>query len=398
MTDHLLPYGRQDIDDDDIAAVVGALRDPLITSGPRVDEFERAFAGAVSARHAVAFCNGTGALHGAAVAAGLGPGDEMLTTPLSFVSSSNCALFVGARPRFADVDARTANLDTTAAVRDGHADGVKAVLPVSLSGLPVDLEPLQALRAQGVVVIEDACHALGGRRAAEPVGAGGLADMSVFSLHPVKAMTTGEGGVVTTNDDAMAERLRVFRTHGMERRSSPDDPLRGGWHYDVDTLGFNYRITDFQCALGQSQLGKLERWIARRNEIAARYHEVLDGVPGLQLPERAGAGEVHGHHLFVVRFTEGAVRRRFMYDQLREAGIITQLHYIPIPLHGVYRDLGYGETAMASLPNARDYYEQALSIPVFPAMTDADVDRVAGEIRRLLATDVPERVAAHAAR
>jgi dTDP-4-amino-4,6-dideoxygalactose transaminase len=388
VTDRVLPYGRQEIGDDDIAAVVEALRDPLITSGPRVEEFERAFADTVGARHAVAFCNGTGALHGAAVAAGLGPGDEMLTTPLSFVSSSNCALFVGARPRFADVDARTANLDTAAAVRDGHADGVKAVLPVSLTGLPVDLEPLQALRERGVVVIEDACHALGGRRAAEPVGAGGLADMSVFSLHPVKAMTTGEGGVVTTNDDGLAEGLRVFRTHGMERRSSPDDPLRGGWHYDVDTLGFNYRITDFQCALGRSQLGKLAGWIARRNEIAERYHEMLGGVAGLQLPERARPGEVHGYHLFVVRFTEGAVRRRFVYDRLREAGIITQLHYIPIPLHGVYHDLGYGEAAMAALPNAQAYYEQALSIPIFPAMTDADVARVAAQVRRLVSADL----------
>jgi len=388
MTAERLPYGRQEIDDDDIAAVVEALRDPLITSGPRVEAFEVAFAQSVSARHAVAFANGTGALHAAAATAGLGPGDEMLTTPLSFVSSSNCALFVGARPRFADVDPRTANLDTAAAVRNGHADGVKVILPVSLAGLPVDLEPLQELRARGVVIIEDACHALGGRRAAEPVGAGGLADMSVFSLHPVKAMTTGEGGVVTTDDDAMAGRLRVFRTHGMERRSSPHDPLRGGWHYDVDTLGFNYRITDFQCALGQSQLGKLDGWIARRDKIAEHYHQALADVPGLALPARAGADEIHGYHLFVVRFTEGAVRRRFIYEQLRDAGIITQLHYIPIPLHGVYRDRGYGAAAMALLPHAQEYYEQALSLPIFPAMTAADVGRVSDEIRRLLRADV----------
>jgi perosamine synthetase len=393
VTEPVLPYGRQEIHDEDIGAVVEALRDPLITSGPRVDEFERAFADAVSARHAVAFCNGTGALHGAAVAAGLGPGDEMLTTPLSFVSSSNCALFVGARPRFADVEPETSNLDTAAAVRDGHADGVKAVLPVSLAGLPVDLAPLQPLRARGVIVIEDACHALGGRRAAEPVGAGGLADLSVFSLHPVKAMTTGEGGVVTTNDAEMAERMRVFRTHAMQRRSAPDDPLLGGWHYDVDTLGFNYRITDFQCALGQSQLPRLAGWIARRNEIAERYHDMLGGVDGLTLPARAREGERHGYHLFVVRFAEGAVRRRFVYDELRAAGIITQLHYIPIPLHGLYRDLGYGEAAMASLPHARSYYEQALSIPIFPAMTDADVDRVAGELRRLVSADLGARAA-----
>jgi perosamine synthetase len=390
MTQPFLPYGRQEIDDEDVAAVAEALRDPFITAGPGVEAFEAAFAEAVAAPYAVAFANGTGALHGAAAAAGLGPGDEMLTTPLSFVASSNCALFVGARPRFADVD-DTANLDTAAAIERGLAHGVRAVLPVSLSGLPVDLEPLQPLRAHGVIVIEDGCHALGGRRRAELVGAGGLADMTVFSLHPVKAMTTGEGGVVTTADEALADALRTFRTHGMRRRSDPDDVLLGGWHYDIDGLGFNYRITDFQCALGRSQLRRLPRWVERRNQIAARYHGLLDDVDGVQLPARARDGEVHGYHLFVVRFTEGAARRRFMFERLRAADIGTQLHYIPIPLHGLYRDLGYGPEAMGALPEAQAYYEQALSLPIYPAMTDSDVDRVATEIRRLLSLPVEPR-------
>jgi len=390
MTQSFLPYGRQQIDDEDVAAVAEALRDPFITAGPGVEAFEAVFADAVGAPYAVAFANGTGALHGAAAAAGLGPGDEMLTTPISFVASSNCALFVGARPRFADVDA-AANLDIPAAIEHGLADGVRVVLPVSLAGLPVDLEPLQPLRDRGVIVIEDGCHALGGRRRAEPVGAGGLADMTVFSLHPVKAMTTGEGGVVTTADEALADALRTFRTHGMRRRSDPDDVLLGGWHYDIDRLGFNYRITDVQCALGRSQLRRLPQWVKRRNEIADRYHEVLDNVDGLRLPARARDGEVHGYHLFVVRFTEGAARRRFMFDHLREAGIGTQLHYIPIPLHGLYRDIGFGPEAMGALPEAQAYYEQALSLPIFPAMTDADVDRVAAEIRRLLSRPVDAR-------
>jgi perosamine synthetase len=389
MTEPFLPYGRQEIDEADIAAVVEALRDPFITQGPRVDAFERAFADAHGAPHAVAFANGTAALHAAAAAAGLGPGDEVLTTPVSFVASSNCALFVGARPRFADVDPETANLDTTRAVAEGHADGVKAVVAVSLAGLPVDLEPLQGLRDRGVVIIEDAAHAVGGRRASEPVGAGGLADMTCFSLHPVKSMTTGEGGVVTTASDELADALRTFRTHGMARRSDPGDPLLGPWHYDVDTLGFNYRITDFQCALGLSQLERLPRWVARRNEVAARYHELLAGTEGLQLPAEPREGEVHGRHLFVVRFTEGALRRRAMFDGLREAGIGTQLHYIPIPRHGLYRSLGYGDATMAELPEAQAYYEQALSLPMFPGLTDADVERVAGAIQQLLAAPVP---------
>jgi dTDP-4-amino-4,6-dideoxygalactose transaminase len=384
MTEPFLPYGRQEIDDADIAAVTEALRDPFITQGPRVDAFERAFAEAVGAPHAVAFANGTAALHAAAVAAGLGPGDEVLTTPLSFVASSNCALFVGARPRFADVDRVSANLDTAAAVGDGRADGVKAVVAVSLAGLPVDLEPLQPLRDRGVIVIEDAAHAVGGRRASEPVGAGGLADLTCFSLHPVKSMTTGEGGMVTTADDALAQALRTFRTHGMARRTDPDDPLLGAWHYDIETLGFNYRITDFQCALGLSQLERLPHWVAERNRVAASYGELLGDVDGLRLPAEPGPGEVHGRHLYVVRFTEGPVRRRAMFEGLREVGVGTQLHYIPIPRHGLYRSLGYGEE-MGRLPEAQAYYEQALSLPMFPGLTDADVERVAGAVREQLA-------------
>jgi perosamine synthetase len=386
MTEAFLPYGRQEVDERDVEAVAAALRAPLITQGPQVEAFEAAFAAAHGAPHAVAFANGTAALHAAAHVAGLGPGDEVLTTPMSFVASSNCALFVGARPRFADIDPETANLDTAAAVRDGHADGVRAVVAVSLAGHPVDLEPLQELRAQGVVVIEDAAHAVGAARAGERVGAGGLADLTCFSLHPVKTMTTGEGGVVTTASDALAEALRRFRTHGIVRRQDPGDPLLGPWHYDIDELAYNSRITDFQCALGLSQLERLPAWVARRNAIAARYHALLDGTPGLRLPAPVGDGVVHGRHLFVVRFTEGAVRRRALAEGLRERAIGTQLHYIPIPRHGLYRDLGY---TMDGLPNTQSYYEQALSLPMYPGLTDADVARVATAVQDLLAAPPP---------
>jgi UDP-4-amino-4,6-dideoxy-N-acetyl-beta-L-altrosamine transaminase len=383
-----LPYGRQEIGEEDIAAVVAALRDPMITQGPRIDSFEAAFAEATGARHAVAFANGTAALHGAAAAAGLGPGDEVLTTPLSFVASSNCALFVGARPVFADVDARTSNLDLERALANGVGAGAKACVAVSLSGLPIDLEPLQERRRAGMVVIEDAAHALGGRRPAGPVGGDGLADMSVFSLHPVKAVTSGEGGVVTTEDDELADRLRTFRTHGIRRRSDPDDVLAGGWHYDIDSLGFNYRITDFQCALGESQLARLETFVAERNRVAAAYREALAGLEGIALPAEPPPGGLHAYHLFVVRFREGAARRRHVYDGLRAAGIGTQLHYIPIYRHGLYRGLGYGDEA-ARCPNAEAYYREALSLPMFPAMRDADVERVAAELARALAQPLP---------
>jgi UDP-4-amino-4,6-dideoxy-N-acetyl-beta-L-altrosamine transaminase len=373
-----LPYGRQTIDEADVAAVVAALHDPLITQGPRVDSFERAFANHVGATHAVAFANGTAALHAAAAAAGLGPGDELLTTPISFVASANCALFVGARPRFADIDLATANLDAVSAVRAGMADGARACVAVSLAGLPLDLEPLQEARRNGLVLIEDACHAVGGLRAGRPVGGDGLADMTTFSFHPVKALTSGEGGMVTTESEELADALQTFRTHGIRRREYRADVMRGGWHYDIETLGFNYRITDFQCALGEHQLARLNEFIDARNEVAQRYHELLAGFPGVTVPARAPAGGRHAYHLFVVRFNEGAARRRAVYDHLRSVGIGPQLHYIPIPVHGLYRSLGY---SMAGLPNAQAYYEQALSLPIFPGMTEADVDRVVEELR-----------------
>jgi perosamine synthetase len=378
-----LPYGRQSIDEADIAAVSDALADPFLTQGPRVESFERAFAQAVGVGYAVAFANGTGALHAAAAAAGLGPGDELLTTPISFVASSNCALFTGARPIFADIDPETANLDLGAAVRAGLATRAKACVVVSLAGLPIDLEPLQSFRRDGLVVIEDGCHALGGLRAGRPVGGDGLADMTTFSFHPVKVITSGEGGMVTTDSAELADALRTFRTHGIVRRDYGDDVLRGGWHYDIDTLGFNYRITDFQCELGERQLSRLQRFVAARNEIASLYHDLLDGLEGLRTPALAPAGGRHAYHLFVVRFPEGAARRRAVYDHLRSAGIGPQLHYIPIPVHGLYRSLGY---SMDELPAAQAYYEQALSLPLFPAMTSEDARRVVRELRRALET------------
>lgn len=376
-----LPYGRQTIDDGDVAAVADALREPLITQGPHVASFEAAFADAAGAAHAVAFANGTAALHGAAAVAGLGPGDTMVTTPLSFVASSNCALFVGARPAFADIDPLTANLDLEAVVASGMLQGAKAILAVSLAGLPVDLRPLQAARRAGLVVIEDGCHALGALRGGRPVGGDGLADMTVFSLHPVKAMTSGEGGMVTTENRELAEALRAFRTHGIRRGEASEDAMRGAWHYEIETLGFNYRITDFQCALGERQLARLPQFIAARNRWAQLYRELLAGEERVVLPAAAPADGSHAYHLFVVRFPEGPGRRRHVYDRLREAGIGCQLHYIPIPEHALYRSLGY---TMDGLPATRAYYEQALSLPMFPAMSAADVHRVVDQLRAAL--------------
>ncbi|MGH2896178.1 MAG: UDP-4-amino-4,6-dideoxy-N-acetyl-beta-L-altrosamine transaminase [Solirubrobacteraceae bacterium] len=375
-----LPYGRQSIDRADIDAVIAALRDPFITQGPRVKEFERGVADHVQARHAIAFANGTAALHAAASAAGLRPGDEVLTTPISFVASANCALFVGARPVFADIDPVTANLDLAAARASGALERVRACVVVSLAGLPADLAPVKDARERGMVVIEDAAHALGAERAGRPVGAG-LADMTAFSLHPVKAITSGEGGLVATDSDELAEALDRFRSHGIVRGEPADDPMLGGWHYGVESLGLNYRITDIQCALGLSQLQRLDRFILARNAIAESYHELLSRLPGISLPARARPGDRHAYHLFVVRFSEGPRRRRLVYDMLREAGIGAQVHYIPIPAHALYRDLGYD---MDGLPQAQAYWEQALSLPMFPAMERRDVERVAQALQSAL--------------
>jgi dTDP-4-amino-4,6-dideoxygalactose transaminase len=264
-------------------------------------------------------------------------------------------------------------------------------VPVSLSGLPVDLAPLQDLRRDGLIVIEDACHALGGARGGRPVGGDGMADMYAFSLHPVKSITTGEGGVIATDSDELADRLRTFRTHSIERGGNPDDVLQGGWHYDVTGLGFNYRITDFQCALGESQLKRLRHFVDERNRVAALYRERLAAVDGLSLPAEPAAGDVHAYHLFVVRFREGAERRRQAYEHLRERGVGTQLHYIPIYRHSLYRGLGYDD----ELPGAEAYYREALSLPMFPAMTEADVDRVVEALQSALAQDLPDAAASN---
>jgi perosamine synthetase len=375
-----LPYGRQNISEADVEAVATALREPLITQGPTIDRFEDAFAAYVGARHAVAFSSGTAALHGAAFAAGLGPGDEAIVPPITFAASSNCVLYMGGEPRFVDIDAATWNLDTARAAEE-VGERTKAIVPVSFAGLPVDLEPLAPVRDR-VVVIEDACHAVGARRAGGMVGGPGGADITVFSFHPVKSMTTGEGGIATTEDDELAARLRLLRTHGITKEGV-DLETEGDWYYEMHGLGFNYRITDFQCALGLSQLERLEGWIEERNTIADRYRELLADDDRVQLPPAAPDGWRHGHHLFPVVVGGGASVRRRVFDHLRGAGIRTQVHYIPVYRLSYYRDeLGYPQDGC---PAAEDYYAGAISLPMFPGLEQEDIARVVGELGRALA-------------
>lgn len=383
MPPPFLPYGKQEITDGDLRAVADSLRDPLITQGPRVEAFENAFAEHLGARHAIAFSSGTAALHAAAHAVGLGPGDEALVAPVTFVASANCALYQGADIRFVDIDPRTWNMDTALAVESAGPQ-TKAVIPVSFTGLPVDLEPLSPLRKRGVAVIEDGCHALGGHRSGQMVGGAGGADITCFSLHPVKAMTTGEGGVTTTEDDELAASMRSFRTHGIVRGDAvrPSEH-EGGWYMEMQALGFNYRITDFQCALGLSQLQHLPRWVARRNEIAAHYRGLLADEANIELPPQASADSLHGHHLFVIKVRDGAAKRLEVFEGLRSAGIGVQVHYIPVYRMPYYRDvLGVPQD---TCPHAEEYYWGAISLPMFPSMQRSDVERVVLELRRLVA-------------
>lgn len=378
MIDGYLPYGRQQIEEDDVAAVAAALREPLITDGPGVSAFERAVADYLGARHVVALATGTAALHAAAFAAGVGPGDECVVPAMTFAASANCVLYLGGRPRFADIDPSTRNLDAAAAA-GAVSERTRAMVTVSFAGLPAEIEPL---RGSGLPVIEDACHALGGIRAGRPVGGPGGADITCFSLHPVKSMTTGEGGLAVTEDDQLARRLRLFRSHGISRDQLHPEPWEGSWYYEMKELGFNYRITDFQCALGRSQLRHLDGWVSRRGELARLYQQLLGGEDRIELPPPAQAGDRHAYHLFVIRILAGREPRRAIFEGLRGAGIGVQVHYIPVYRLPYYRDvLGYPQD---ECPNTEMLYAGSISLPLFPAMEEADVERVVRELSRLL--------------
>jgi len=350
----MIPYGRQSIDDDDIAAVVSVLRGDWLTQGPAVEAFEAALCSVTGAKYAVAMASGTVVLHAALWAAGIGAGDIVTTTPLSFVASASCALWLGADVRLTDIDPKTLNLDL------GRVGATDALVAVHYAGLPVDLA---AVAERPRVVIEDAAHALGASTPDGPVGNCAHSDMCTFSFHPVKSITTGEGGAITTNSRELAERLRRFRTHGTVRR-----PELGEWYYEVDTLAPNARVTDMQCALGTTQLAKLARFVGRRNELAARYHELLADFD-IELPPVAPAGFRHAYHLFAVRVPQ----RRAVYEAMRADGIGVQVHYVPIYRHPLIARLGFDP---AMFPETERAYHGLLSLPLHPSLTETEQDIV----------------------
>jgi perosamine synthetase len=375
----LLPYGRQLVDDDDVAAVTAVLRGAFLTTGPTVAEFEARFAARVGARHAVAVSSGTAALHAAMFAAGVEPGDEVVTSPLTFVGTANAALYLGARPVFADVHADTLNLDP-ARVEAALTPRTRVVAPVDFAGQPCALDTLGGLaRARGLRVVEDAAHALGAEVAGRPVG--GLSDLTIFSLHPVKHVTTGEGGMVTTDDAELARRLRRFRNHGIAVESADRQASGVLWSPMVD-LGFNYRLTDIQCALGLSQLPKLSQFLAKREAIAERYVVALKDLAGLTIP-RVIDDVRHAWHLFPVLVEPARLRvgRDEVFAALRAEGIGVTLHYVPAYWHPYYASLGY---ARGLCPIAEDVTSRIFTLPVFPGMSDADVEDVVAALWKVV--------------
>lgn len=371
MSQAFIPYGRQTIDDDDVAAVVAVMRSDWLTTGPAVESFEVAFAGAVGASHAVAVSNGTAALHLCMLAAGIGPGDEVIVASMTFAASANCVRYVGADVVFADVrdDTLTIDADHVASL---VTERTRAIVAVDYAGTPADLDHLLAIADRhGLLLVEDAAHAPGATYKERRVGS--IAHLSTFSFHPVKHLTTGEGGMVTTDDESLASRVRKLRNHGIETDFRQRE-AQGTWAYDVVELGFNYRLPDINCALGQSQLNRLPASVARRRELAARYDRLLADVIAVR-PLVVPDDRESAFHLYPIRIggEDAAAVRRRAFQHMRDHGIGVNVHYQPVHLHSYYASLGYRP---GLCPVAEAAYDGLLSLPMWPGLEEADQDRV----------------------
>jgi len=381
----VIPYGRQDIRESDLQAVRVVLESDFLTTGPMVPRFEAEVTQACGASYGVAVNSATSALHIACMALGLKAGDWLWTSPITFVASANCGLYCGAKVDFVDIDPATLNMSPKALAAKLEAAKVagrlpKVIVPVHLCGLPCDMAEIHALAQRyGVKIIEDASHAIGGRYGAQPVGACEYSDITVFSFHPVKIVTTAEGGMATTNDPKLAEKMQLFRSHGVTRDPAlMQGESDGPWYYQQVDLGYNYRMTDMQAALGVSQMSRLSAYVSRRHEIADRYDTLLAGLP-LALPKRP-ADRYSGLHLYVIQLSDPS-RRRAVFEGLRAAGIGVNVHYIPVHLQPYYSKMGF---AKGDFPAAEAYYEAAISLPMFPTMNDTDQDKVVAALTGLL--------------
>ncbi len=364
-----ISYGRHFIDEEDIEAVLEVMRSDFLTQGPKVEEFEERLAEYCGAGRAVVFNSGTSALHAAYGALGLKKGDEFITSPITFAATANAGLYLGAVPIFVDTEKDTGNMDFSE-LEKAISPKTSLIAPVHYAGHPVDMESIRetALK-RGIPVVEDACHALGGEYKGGKIGACAYSDMTVFSFHPVKSITTGEGGAVLTNDETLYKKMVMFRSHGITRNDFLNAP-DGGWYYEMQSLGFNYRMTDIQAALGVSQLRKLNWFIGRRREIAGFYDRRFNGNPYFDTPpERDYARSAW--HLYPIRLKdEYMARRKDVFSRLREKGLGVNVHYIPVYLQPYYRELGYMRGAC---PMAEDFYGRIISIPIYPAMTEEEL-------------------------
>lgn len=377
----LLPYGHQWIDDDDIEAVTKVLKTDWITQGPLVHEFEQVVSRYCHARYAVAFSSGTAALHGAAFASGIAPGYDLITTPITFVADGNCSLYQGGKVTLADIQPTTYNIDPQA-IKKTITRKTKALIPVDFAGHPCDIDEINEIaQDHDTPVLEDAAHALGAEYKGRKVGA--LTDMTILSFHPVKAITTGEGGMVLTNDEEYYERLEMFRTHGITKDPEKLQRNEGPWYYEMQKLGYNYRLTDFQCALGISQCNKLDRFIQRRREIVQRYNDAFKELPEIVTPyEKKDVKSAY--HIYVIQLQLEKLRadRRTIFEALRAENIGAQVHYIPVHFHPYYlQNVKYKK---GDFPIAERYYERAITLPLFPRMVDQDVEDVIEAVRKII--------------
>lgn len=381
MRETFLPYGRQWLDQDDIQAVAEVLRSDYLTTGPKIAEFEKAFAQYVGAKHAVAIANGTAALHAACFAAGIKEGDEVITTPITFAASANCVLYCGGEAVFADINPVTYNIDPVE-IRKKITSRTKAIIPVHFTGQPCDMEEIcKIAREYKLTVIEDAAHAVGAVYRGKLIGS--ISEMATFSFHPVKHITTGEGGMITTNDEQLYNKLLLFRSHGITRdRGLMREEYQGPWYYEQLELGYNYRMTDIQAALGLSQLRKADKFLRRRREIAGMYTEAFRDEANLIIPFQQD-GCYSSWHLYVIRLNLHNLRcsRRDFFEYLHQEKIGANIHYIPVYKHPYYQQNGYRDVIC---PNSEQLYETIISLPIFPKMKNEDVEDVIRSVKNIL--------------
>lgn len=365
-----IPYGKQSISEEDIQAVVDVLRSDYITTGPKVEEFEKKVADYVGAKYAVAIANGTAALHGACFAVGIKEGDEVITTPITFAASANCALYCGAKPVFADINPDTYNIDVCDLERK-ITDKTKVIVAVDYTGQPCELDEIRKVAEKyNLTVIEDGAHALGADYRGKKVGS--ISHMTTFSFHPVKHITTGEGGMITTDDESLYKRLLLFRSHGITRDNAMMTRNEGDWYYQQLALGYNYRITDIQCALGISQMNRLDAFIERRRKLVSRYNSAFKNVKGVKIPYMQ-EGCNSSWHLYVIQVED----RKDVFCKLRSAGIGVNVHYIPVYKHPYYEKNGYDKVVCT---NAEEFYKHIISLPLYPDLTEEMQDYVIDKV------------------